>query len=95
MKMVCQAVQASTLKEKYRRHLGRSKISPDMRDFADAFPKLQEARHLADHDPAIAFLHREVLSLIDSADAAMMAFDRAEPAERDDVLALMMVRTRD
>jgi uncharacterized protein (UPF0332 family) len=95
MKMVCEALRASTLKEKFRRHLCRNAVSADMRDFADAFPKLQEARHLADYDPAVAFPHQEVLSLIDSADAAITAFERADPVEQADILALMMVRTRD
>ncbi len=95
MKTVCQALQASTLKEKFRGHLRRGAVSQETRDFARAFQKLQEARHLADYDPAVDFPPDEVASLIDSADAAMAAFDRAAPDEQIDVLALMMVRTRD
>jgi hypothetical protein len=95
MKTVCQALQVSTLKERFRVHLRRNEVSKDMRDFVMAFPALQEARHLADYDPGVEFLPREVLSLIESANAAMMAFDRAEPAEQADILALLMVRTRD
>lgn len=95
MKTVCQALQASTLKERFRNHLRRNAVSQDMRDFAEVFPELQEARHLADYDPAVAFLPEQVSALIDSATAAITAFDRVAPDELADILALMMVRTRD
>lgn len=95
LKTVCMALQASTLTKKFRVQLRRGTVSQDIRDFATAFPKLQEARHLADYDPAVDFPPDEVASLIDSADAAIAAFDRAAPEEQIDVLALMMVRARD
>ncbi len=95
MKMVCEALQASTLKDKFRRQLRRTAVSREMRDFAEIFPALQDARHLADYDPTARFLASDVASLIDQADAAMGAFDRAPSQERIDVLALLMVRIRD
>lgn len=95
MKTVCLALQASTLKEKFREHLRRSAVSPDIRAFARAFPRLQEARHRADYDPATVLAPEEAISFIDAADSAMAAFDRADPNERADVLALLMIRTRD
>jgi hypothetical protein len=95
MKMVCQALRASTLKERFRIHLRRTAVSRDMLDFAKAFPELQEARHLADYDPSVAFLPREVSALIDSATAAIAALDRVDSTELTDVLALMMVRARE
>ncbi len=55
---------------------------------------LQESRHQADYDPTIEFLPSDVASLADAADKAMAAFDRVEPDELTDVLALMMVRTQ-
>ena len=95
MKTVCQSLHASTLKQKLRIHLRRSVVSRDMRDFATIFPELQEARHLADYDPGAAFPPEEVSSVIDSANAAMAALDRLDPVERTDLLALLMIRTRD
>jgi hypothetical protein len=91
MKTVCLALQASTLKERFRNHLRRNAVSQDMRDFAEVFPGLQEGRHLVDYDPSVAFLAHEVSAQIDS---AIAAFDRVDPTELTDVLALMMVRAR-
>jgi hypothetical protein len=93
--MVCEALRGPTLRDKYKLQLRRTAVSQDMRDFAGIFPVLQDARHLADYDPAARFRPSNVSSLIDEADTAMAAFDRVTPEEQADVLALMMVRTRD
>ena len=69
-------------------------VSQDLRDFAGAFSALQEARHLADYDPNAVFDPTDVFDLVNAAELAMIAFDRVEPAEQTDVLALMMVKTR-
>ena len=74
--------------------LGPTTVRAEVRDFAEAFPGLQDARHVADYDPATRFLVSNVSSLIDRADAAMAAFDRVAPQEQTDVLALMMVQGR-
>jgi uncharacterized protein (UPF0332 family) len=94
MKVVCEALQVSTLGERFRYLLRRSAVSQDMRDFAGAFPALQEARHRADYDPTVEFLPSTVSSLVDAAEVAMDAFDRVAPEEQADVLALMMVKAR-
>lgn len=94
MKIVCEALQVATLKTKFSDALRRSAVSKDTRDFAGVFPTLQEARHLADYDPAVEFLPSEVSSLVDAAGVAIDAFDRINPEERADVLALMMVKAR-
>ena len=87
-------MQVSTLKGKYKDHLRRNAVSRDMGDFAGAFPTLQDARHLADYDPATEFLPSEVASLVDMAENAMDAFDRVSLDEQADALALMMVGAR-
>jgi hypothetical protein len=94
MKAVCVALSASTLNDKLRFGLGKSAVSQEMRDFASAFPDLQDVRHLADYHPNTQFLPSDVSSLIDSAEAAIDAFDRAAPEEQADVLALLMVGAR-
>jgi hypothetical protein len=94
MRSICEDLQVSTLKSTYVRHLRRQWVSQDLRDFAGAFPPLQEARHLADYDPVHQFLPSDVSSLIDTAEVAMEAFDRVAPDERTDILALLMVGTR-
>ena len=93
--MVCEALQASTLKDKVRRSLHRSAISSDITRFAEIFPDLQAARHRADYDPRTVFSVSEVSALIQEAETAIAAFDRADETEQTDILALMMVRGRD
>jgi hypothetical protein len=95
MNMVCEALKAPTLRDKFKRQLHRTVVSQDVRIFADNFSALQDARHLADYDPATRLLPSDVVSLIDDAVAAMAAFDRITPEEQAEVLALMMVRIRD
>jgi len=81
IKTICEA-----LKDRFKRQLGRTSVSKDMREFAETFPVLQDLRHLADYDPAARFLG--------VADAAMAAFDRASPEEPTDALALIMAGIR-
>ena len=94
IKSVCEALQVSTLKQKYQTSLGRQFFSQDMKDFCSALPALQEARHSADYDPGRRFIPSDVASLIDAAETAMDAFDRAAADEKTDVLALMLVGAR-
>ncbi len=94
MKTVCEQIAVSTLSNRIRRQLGRASVGPEVRQFANVFPALQEARHKADYDPSIDFLPFEVSSLISAAEFAMAAFDQVDPDERADILALMMVRAK-
>ncbi len=94
MKTICLDLDVSTLKDRLKRQLRRDSVSQDMRAFANAFANLQEQRHLADYDPTYEFQPSDVVSLMDTANVAIAAFDRAAPDEQADVLALMMVRGR-
>ncbi len=94
LKAVCDSLDVPILKDSLKRQLGRDAVSQDMRDFANIFPTLQDARHRADYDPAAVFLWDDVLSLVGSANLAMEALDRAGADEQADVLALMLVKTR-
>jgi hypothetical protein len=95
MRTVCEALKAATLKQRFSRQLRRAAVSQDTRRFAEIFLDLQDARHLADYDPATRFLPTEVSSLISDAEAAIAAFDRVPPEEQTEILALLMVRLRD
>jgi hypothetical protein len=74
--------------------LWRDAVSQDMRSFANAFPVLQDVRHLADYDPTAFFQQSDVASLIDATEVAMADFDRAAPEEQTDVLVLIMVKSK-
>ena len=95
MKTVCGALRAPTLRERFRRHLGRASVRQEVREFAAAFEELQDARHTADYDPVASFVLSDVMALIEAAVTAMHAFDQVAPEEKSDVLALLMVRARD
>jgi len=94
MRTVCEGLDTSTLRDSLKRHLVRNAVSQDMRDFANTFSVLQDARHLADYDPKAVFLSADVFSLVGSATTAMEAFDRIETDEKADVLALMLGKAR-
>lgn len=94
MRRACEELQHSTLKERYKRALQRTAVSRDMQAFARSFPNLQDARHTADYDPAAQFSASDVAALIQEAENAIEAFDRAPPDEQADVLALLMMGIR-
>jgi hypothetical protein len=94
LKEVCEVLCKPVLPRKTRDHLKGRVISQDMKDFANDFPDIQEARHLADYDPQAVFVLSDVSDLIDVAERALAAFARTSPAERADILAFMMKRPR-
>ena len=94
MKTTCEALQATTLKDKFRRHLGRLSVSTATREFATSSPVLQDKRHQADYDPSVEFQPPDVRFVIDVATATIEAFDVIDPVEKADVLALLMVGAR-
>lgn len=94
MRTVCQSLSQTRLGQTFARQFQRSAVSDDMRGFANSFLILQDVRHLADYDPLAEFSSIDARAFIDDAEAAIAAFDRAEPDEQDDVLALMLISTR-
>lgn len=94
MKTVCEALNLMTLSRSFARQFRRTSVSSDMRAFATTFLELQDARHRADYDPQATFTVVDAETFIADAESAILAFDRTEPAERDDVLALMLTSAR-
>jgi len=94
LKSICASLDVPKLSSSLQQQLGRQAVSPDMRNFAAAFVALQEARHLADYDPQVVFLHSDAVGFVDEAELALPAFDRTAAEERADVLALMLVTSR-
>jgi uncharacterized protein (UPF0332 family) len=94
IKNICEALEASTLKEKYKKALKRTSLSKEIKYFARMFPFIQEQRHGADYDPHVRLFASDVVTLVNATEAAMGAFDRAAADEKADILALMMVGAR-
>jgi hypothetical protein len=91
---ICLKLNVSALSAPMRLDLGRDTVSLEMRDFASSFPFLQFARHRADYDPGYVIATPDAANHIAAAQTAMAAFDQTAEAERTDVLALMMGRSR-
>jgi hypothetical protein len=91
---VCRELSAAKLSPAMQRDLARTAISAEMHAFARSVPELQSLRHSADYDPSILLDRMVSLTSIKVAEAAIAAFDAAEPAEQADILALMMTRRR-
>jgi hypothetical protein len=94
MKSVCEALDVAALSRNLARQLGRRSVSADMREFASYFVALQHARHLADYDPGADFSPSSVERLVDAAEIAIAAFDRTDPEEQADALALLLTGPR-
>ena len=94
IRAVCENLKARTLTDRYKAALGRSAASQHMRDFASTFPELQDARHAADYHPTYGVALSQAISFVDLAGVAITAFERCSIEERDDVLALMLVKLR-
>jgi uncharacterized protein (UPF0332 family) len=88
------AIDKQSLSDAYKKRLRRTAVSQDIRDFAAVFVPMQELRHLADYSPLMQISQAEATQLIDNVEAALQTFSNADPAEKADLLALMLVGTR-
>jgi hypothetical protein len=66
----------------------------EIEEFGNAFVSLQEARHLADYDPNADSTRFDTLRLIDRAEAAIIAFEGADPTQRRAFVAHVLFRAR-
>ena len=57
-------------------------FSPQIRQFAETFAKLQDQRHLADYNPNETFTLLQTLAWIDEAEAAIEGFMQTGASER-------------
>ncbi len=94
MKAVCATLDVPVLGRNLAAQLCRTAVSDDMRAFAGNFVMLQIARHRADYDPVAEFSPLSALKFVEFAEIAIAAFDRTDPDEQADVLALMLSNPR-
>ena len=95
MKTVCKSLNMKRLPETLQKQLGVASVDQATQSFASSFIALQEARHLADHDPSAPFAASDILQLVRLAAYAIATFDGLESKSRADILALMLVNPRD
>ena len=94
MREMCNRLRVSVLKDKYRHLFERDALSLEARQFATAFPLIQDARVRADYDPQINILDSDAHSTVDAAEAAMAVFNDIAWPEKADLLALLMTDAR-
>jgi uncharacterized protein (UPF0332 family) len=70
------------------------KFPAEIQDFADTFRQLQEKRHVADYAPDGKLTLSEVLTDIQSAEAAMTAFDGAPIKDRTAFCTFVLFKKR-
>ena len=64
------------------------------RNFTAAFAILQSQRHAADYNPYSTFIRRQVIELLDAADAATREYLRMPRSQRRAVAALVLMQDR-
>ena len=79
---------------KGRMQSGLDAFAPPIQTFGRAFVDLQNWRHRADYDPNAEFSRPDAVRLIDRAEAAIMAFEAADPTERKAFAAHVLFRVR-
>ena len=90
MKSRCEQAAKPKLDTSEQERLGRTAFHADLRDFAQAFKRLQASRERADYDPRSDPTIAEAKAAIDDAERAIASFAAAPDDERSDLLALML-----
>jgi uncharacterized protein (UPF0332 family) len=75
MKEAAKAFAGGTLKTQFDPALAGNAITQQLKDIADAFVRLQEARHEADYNRGRDFTRREALDAVDSAQKAVQDWE--------------------
>ena len=94
MRSICKELDKEPMAKAIQLRIGRSAVTPATRNLAHNFVDLQQARHIADYDPAAAISAEDVADLIEEATMAIVALLQIPLPEQADVLALMMVKAR-
>ena len=79
---------------KGRMQSGLTIFAPAIQNFGRVFTDLQNWRHLADYSPNAEFRRSQTLRIIDRAEAAIIAFEAADPTERKAFAAHVLFRVR-
>lgn len=94
MRKGCEEIDKPTLKAKTKGALGAEHASPEIRDVANAFVTLQQRRHWADYSALGRITRAEALDLVGLAAFAAGQLSVAQPVERRNFLAFLLLDTR-
>jgi uncharacterized protein (UPF0332 family) len=94
MRQVCKSILSANLSDALQ-DLQPEGFSPMLRTVAEAFTRLQEARHLADYDTSISYSRTTTLDLIDFAEEAFRAWQIVRSRDEANVfLAALLFANR-
>lgn len=94
LRQLCREAVKANMPEKYRRHLPRIGLGPNIQAFAETFIELQDSRHQADYDPFGRLKTSDVKAAVAAAYTAIARFDRASAARRKAFLTLLLFSPR-
>ncbi len=90
----CRLLGQETLPDPERKFFGVNCFSPDLRDFANEFVRLQEFRHACDYDPEFVISRQEALDAVEDARLAVSKLREANQTERRQFLSYLLFGSR-
>jgi hypothetical protein len=94
LRTLCEEVKKPSLSARYAPHAPSSGFEPNIVAFALALLELQQKRHAADYDPMIRVKTSDAILAIGTARAALARFNRADIAQREAFLSLLLFQPR-
>jgi uncharacterized protein (UPF0332 family) len=92
MRQVCRAIVDANSSLSTSFHL---KASTDLREVADAFSSLQDARHSADYDLSSNWERKDVILKVQDAETAFTAWRRVRGSDEANVFLVALLMKRD
>lgn len=90
IKKTCEQISKITLAQPEQKRFDRKAFHADLRNFAQAFSRLQVSRERADYDPRAVPTIAEAQAAIQEAERAIASLSSAPDDERSDLLASML-----
>jgi uncharacterized protein (UPF0332 family) len=94
MKRISKAFNSGNPPQAWRRALAGSPLTADLRDVAEAFVELQEARHQADYDLSQTYNRQEVMELVRRCEEAFDAWSRCRKTTAAEVYLVALLVNR-
>jgi uncharacterized protein (UPF0332 family) len=94
LRELCNQVRTPPLSDKLKPYAPPKGFDADIRAFAAVTVQLQEERHVADYDVMVRVTRTNAKSAIDMAHTALARFNRADQAQREAFLSLLIFKPR-
>jgi hypothetical protein len=94
LRELCEEVQKTTPRAKYRAHAPAGGFAADIVAFATAALELQDKRLMADYDPMVRMRRSDAAAAIGTARTALQRFDQTDQGSREAFLSLLLFPPR-